>query len=471
LAGWLLVVGAHHEPWVDESQAWLIARDSSLASLLAERVRYEGTPGLWHLLLWLAIRCGLPFGQLHLVSVGCAVAGMALMLWRAPFPAPLRAGLAASYFGAYQFAVVARSYALDLVLLPALAHAFARRTDRPLLYGVLLGLLANCNAHSFLLAGVLGAEWAWALLRAGRLRAGCAGLVVGAALGLGALLTAWQPADNGFLHPEQRPPALFAALHFVAEAFVDRLAVWRLPSPDGQLLGMGLSIALLVPALLLARRAALLTLVAALIAVLVGFSAFTYASAWHSGILFLVWIFALWIAWPAMAASAPLRPVVLASMAIVALVQAAEAFESGWWDIHHPYSGSARAADALRGWRADHPQGRLAAAGFMAFAVQPYFRGNVFANYQGGAPRPSYIVWTRGAPWHPFEPLREADKALAGDYDALLLSNFAIGPSALSRFRRSADARGYRLAATCPGDTEWKGYLSGDDTLLLFVRQ
>jgi len=208
LAGWLLVVGAHHEPWVDESQAWLIARDSSLASLLAERVRYEGTPGLWHLLLWLAIRCGLPFGQLHLVSVGCAVAGMALMLWRAPFPAPLRAGLAASYFGAYQFAVVARSYALDLVLLPALAHAFARRTDRPLLYGVLLGLLANCNAHSFLLAGVLGAEWAWALLRAGRLRAGCAGLVVGAALGLGALLTAWQPADNGFLHPEQRPPVL-----------------------------------------------------------------------------------------------------------------------------------------------------------------------------------------------------------------------------------------------------------------------
>ena len=68
---WLFVVGAHHEPWLDESQAWLIARDSSLGQLLVERVRYEGTPGIWHLLLWLCIRLGLPFAGLYLVSVTC----------------------------------------------------------------------------------------------------------------------------------------------------------------------------------------------------------------------------------------------------------------------------------------------------------------------------------------------------------------------------------------------------------------
>lgn len=470
LAVWLLVVGAHHEPWADESQAWLISRDSSLVSLFTENVRYEGTPGLWHLVLWLAIRCGLPFGGLYLISLGCALAGAALLVWRAPFPAPLRALLAFSYFGAYQFAVVARSYALDLVLLPALADLFARRTERPVVYGLLVGLLANCNAHSFMLAVILGAEWAWTLLRAGRAPTGWTGLALAALLGLGALLTAWQPADNGFLHPGSRPPALGMALRFVGEAFIDRLAVWHVPSLVEQLQGIGLSLLVLAPALLLASRAKLLALFVALIAVLIGFSAFTYSSPWHSGILFLVWIFGLWIAWPAMAVSAPLRPAVLASLAIVATVQAAEAAQTGWWDIHHPYSGGARGAELLKGWRADHPQARIAVAGFKAFEMQPYFPSNIFANYQGGAPRPSYIVWKRGEPWHPFETLSEARKALKIGYDALLLSTFMVTPSQLAQFEQSAEARGYRIAMVYPGGLEWKGYIREDNTLLLFVR-
>jgi hypothetical protein len=56
----LAIVGPHHEPWFD-AQAWLIARDATLWDLLAHRVRYEGSPGLWHLLLWFLSRAGMPF--------------------------------------------------------------------------------------------------------------------------------------------------------------------------------------------------------------------------------------------------------------------------------------------------------------------------------------------------------------------------------------------------------------------------
>ena len=52
------VVIVKHEPWADEAQAWLLARDSGLFELLFKRLRYEGHPGLWYLILT-------PFSKLH----------------------------------------------------------------------------------------------------------------------------------------------------------------------------------------------------------------------------------------------------------------------------------------------------------------------------------------------------------------------------------------------------------------------
>ncbi|MGC8917693.1 MAG: hypothetical protein ACP5NF_12030, partial [Thermoanaerobaculum sp.] len=43
---------ARHEPWRDEIQAWLLARDSPHLLDLWRHTRYEGHPLLWHVLLW-----------------------------------------------------------------------------------------------------------------------------------------------------------------------------------------------------------------------------------------------------------------------------------------------------------------------------------------------------------------------------------------------------------------------------------
>lgn len=40
LSGWIT---HFHEPWADEAQSWLIARDSSLSDLFLKRLHYEGT--------------------------------------------------------------------------------------------------------------------------------------------------------------------------------------------------------------------------------------------------------------------------------------------------------------------------------------------------------------------------------------------------------------------------------------------
>ena len=47
----LLYIIPKHEPWEDEAQAWLLARDSGLVELLFKNIGYEGHPGLWHVIL------------------------------------------------------------------------------------------------------------------------------------------------------------------------------------------------------------------------------------------------------------------------------------------------------------------------------------------------------------------------------------------------------------------------------------
>lgn len=464
-AAWLLVVGAHHEPWLDESQAWLLARDSSLYELLVERVRYEGTPGLWYLLLWVSIRIGLPFSGFYLISAACALIGAAIVLWRAPFPVPLRILLLGSYFFSYQFSVVARSYALDLALVPALACIFPQRTTRRVTYGVLIGLLANSNAHSFVFAGMLGAEWLWALIRSHRLKEASWALALAVSLGLFAVFVAWQPPDNAFTNPGIKArSALTIILLYIDEAFIDRLTFWSATEPTllDMVYGALSSILILLPSLLLFLRARTLPLVMAIMAGLTGFSILVYAMQWHSGILFLAWIFGLWITWPAMRTWPVLGRTVMASLAIVTAVQATEAVNSGLWDIKHAYTGSAQAARKIADFLSEHPHARVAATGFQTIEVQPYFDHNIFANFHDGNPRSTFLTW-RSNDSRIFTTLPEAYAAVATKYDILLMSTFNVSGSDLSRFEDAAAKNGYRIFETCRGNRIWKGYTAKSD--------
>jgi len=47
---------AHHEMWRDEHHAWLLARDSAGPLARFDNLRWDMTPGFWHLLLWVVTR-------------------------------------------------------------------------------------------------------------------------------------------------------------------------------------------------------------------------------------------------------------------------------------------------------------------------------------------------------------------------------------------------------------------------------
>ena len=155
----------HHRPWIDEAQAWLIARDDSMRDMLLRRLHYEGAPPLWHLILKTALALHVPFTGLNWISAGFAIVGIFVLLRYAPFPRIIRWLLPFTFYLQYQYAVVARPYALYPLFLFTLCTVYCLRKPRPVLFGVVAGMLANINAHAGILACVFAALYLYDVLR------------------------------------------------------------------------------------------------------------------------------------------------------------------------------------------------------------------------------------------------------------------------------------------------------------------
>src|SRR5215203_1893073 len=94
----LTIAVAHHEPWMDEAQAWLLAKDTNPVELFVQYLRYEGSPGLWHLILMVPAKLGFPYVTLNIVSAVIAAAGVFLFLRFSPFPPAVKILFPFSYF-------------------------------------------------------------------------------------------------------------------------------------------------------------------------------------------------------------------------------------------------------------------------------------------------------------------------------------------------------------------------------------
>lgn len=160
-AAWILFVTIRHEPWRDECDPWLAARDMSLRQLFSW-LGAAGTPGLWYLLIMPLAKAGLPIVTMSVLHDIIAIKTAGLILFRSPFDRVSKLLLIFSYYFAYEYAVVARTYALDTLLIFGIV-VILRKKQPSILGGVLIALLANCNAHGFFISGtfslVLAVRW------------------------------------------------------------------------------------------------------------------------------------------------------------------------------------------------------------------------------------------------------------------------------------------------------------------------
>src|SRR5215475_6984607 len=113
LSALVLYTCARHEPWADEAETWVEVRDLSYFRLVFSELRYAGHLPLWHTIVWIPMHVfHLPYAYFVFIGGVCAILGLGVLLFLAPFPRPLRYLIAASFFFAYQYAVVARPYVL-----------------------------------------------------------------------------------------------------------------------------------------------------------------------------------------------------------------------------------------------------------------------------------------------------------------------------------------------------------------------
>ncbi|MBI2212174.1 MAG: hypothetical protein HYU52_00885 [Acidobacteria bacterium] len=194
LLGFALIT--HHEAWRDEADSWLWARDGSLEELFGH-LGHMGTPSLWYLLLFPMAKAGLPFlaqGVLHvLLSSGTAF----LILARAPFPRRVRLLVVFSYFFGFEYLVIARNYAIGLLLLFALAALDGERRQRRILFGLTLALMMNTSVHLLFIGVVILSVEAWESWRERpRPRGRDFGLMVAFAGAMASVWQLWPPLDG-----------------------------------------------------------------------------------------------------------------------------------------------------------------------------------------------------------------------------------------------------------------------------------
>jgi len=156
-----LVLILNHEPWADEAQAWLIARDSNN---LLQSVRYEVTPGLWHFILYPFAKAGMPYFTAQIIHFFIILAAVIIFVTKSPFTRLQKTFFILGYYVIYEYNVIARSYVLTVLFLFLIADCYQKRYSKPLLYSILLFLLANCNLQSLFIAGCLAVSYWYELL-------------------------------------------------------------------------------------------------------------------------------------------------------------------------------------------------------------------------------------------------------------------------------------------------------------------
>lgn len=420
LAFWM---SAGHASWSDEAQAWLIAHDCTLGQILFVRMHYEGTPALWHLLLWVLARLGLPYGAMHALSVAAGLGAAYLVLRFSPFARPIRWLLPFTFALLFQTAVVARSYSLVPLFAFALCVTILSRKPRPMLVAVLAGLLANTSLIALCLAAGLVAYFLFHLrgleAKPEKKRLWTAGAVL-VVLGLFAIYTAIPAPDQntgeahgllsnhavrgtiafltGIPQPKQiapKKPLVLPPAPAISSAsgYPQRVAQWLQPAnghPSGaaklalttitwlsllffpvsslNLLALAFYVALLVWLFALRRW----TVTLPLVVVLLG-AKFLPFGEHHSAVLWSGLIATLWLAADATKTEATRWRLALSSLLLTLTL----AEQIGWTAaaaLRTPFDGGQQAAQALGAGQ------HIAGFDYHVVAAQAYAPGNLFFN-------------------------------------------------------------------------------------------
>jgi hypothetical protein len=369
-AGITLYVGLHHEPWRDEADAWLLVNNASVPYIFAW-THDAGTPALWYLVLKPLAWMHLPYVSQTLLNLAISWAAAAVLVFFAPFTRLTKVLLLASYYLAYEYSIIARSYSLTILLL-FLALAFFKR---PIPLAIAVALLFNTNAHGGIIAAAVLVVF---IAIRPRDRSMIAPLAIMLAGGMAAYLQIRSLGGNPAL---MRGVNRYAVPIALGDAF--------LPGPSTPWIAVaGLIVMIAIIVAIRRSPGALLFLFETLIGLATVYTFVWFGGLRHSGLFLIAIIAAIWIASDAPVANASRVAAILLNLTLIG--SAIYAFQNASLDIRFAFSGSKEMA-AFIDHRFDDRE--IAAHNLYASeAVLPYLEGRRFW-YIGLSDYGTFLKW------------------------------------------------------------------------------
>jgi hypothetical protein len=383
LAALVLYTASKHEPWADEADTWLEVRDIPWFRLVFSELRYDGHLPLWHAVVWVPMHVlHMPYDYFVYIGSTCAIAGLAVLIFLAPFPRPLRYIIAASFFFLYQYAAVARPYVLVPLLGFLAAHFYRQGLSRITAFAIAIAILIQDSSYSTVIGCTFAAFYGFQLARCWKeILPGDRKRIFRAA----ALITMSVIFAVVVLIPRQDSSLVAGAIGKTLQRHVQLVG-------EGFVGAFADSAMVAIPLVLLAgvwayQRSGLLLLIMSVGGTSLEYG-FLQGYGHHQGLITIALVVSLWAVWPRkeQLEGMPRERRWLHQALVVALILA-----FGWqcsWSYHAirndwagPYTGARDAALYLKSAGAD----KLGCNGytFWAVAVQPYFDHNIFLNYGG----------------------------------------------------------------------------------------
>jgi hypothetical protein len=348
---------------------------------------------------------------------------MYIWLRWSPLPGPVRFLVPFAFYYQYQYAVVARSYALSTFLAFAAVALWRAKPVRVIPFGLVVAMLAQTNMYGFTIAGGIACAFVWECYRDFRkqrpsrthiFQTSVAGGFVLASAAVARSLANPFP-DCSFRAAIQLQkgstlgsiasglPELSTALGlnmtwglsllliFMMWAIAVKKGTFVLPSiailvlayqmSTGNIRFFGISGGVVLLILVLSWFFAVKQLACALPFLFTVLAmGLVWSKPWHYGMALTAFLVSVWGAWPAGHLSefeAPTR-LMAVSLAVLLVFQLPLTAETVRAEVLGPYSGGKATAEFLRPYVGSRP---IYSVNFYGTGVQPYYDRNIFVNW------------------------------------------------------------------------------------------
>lgn len=140
-----LILVLKHEPWRDEIHAWLMSKTYSISELFIES-RFDGHPILWHLILMPFAKLNFPIITLNIINYIIVLFSAYLLLFKSRLSLLFKLIVLFTIPFTYTYSAIARNYSLILLFLMLIAIVYPKRSEKPILYSILICLLIHTHS-------------------------------------------------------------------------------------------------------------------------------------------------------------------------------------------------------------------------------------------------------------------------------------------------------------------------------------